>query len=451
MNHNSTLASRHARLSKWTDGLARIASLTVVFVGLFFFVGMSIAQQPGDLIELKGGRKVTGKILDNNLKDAQPGEKGKSFVVFETSSGGKITLEKNKAVIGIKNGTELFGEYQQFTNTLSDSPDDHWKAYNWCAAQPSGKIKYAEQMTFHLRRIVAQDANDSDAFRRLGFENIKGRWVDQEQFNTSRGYVLEKGRWRPQLVAQLHLATDLVDQARGDVKQAFSRWRRNAEKLNASEFGSQYNAIFAGLKELTNRDTISFIAGFFDVFDKDSKTLMRDAIMEAVGTVDGQVAMFKLVNIAGAYPDPAVRSRAITLLEQPLYDRVKVVDLLSQPGYLKHNDNRVVRQAAYAIGEMGTSNGVLPLIGSIRTTHQFTNPNAKPDGAIGSSFDNQGGAGLQLGNDGPKVIKKEVLNKEVLDALKRITNTDKGTDPVVWMNWYVENFTLGSFSVRDDK
>jgi hypothetical protein len=425
-------------------------ALAFMVSGSLFFTGPANAIQPNDVIELKGGRELTGKVLDDNLKNDQDAGKGKVFVLVETAAGGKITLEKNKAVVGIKDGEELFGDYRQFINGLSDSPEDHRKAYEWCTKQTGGKIKYAEQMTFHLRRIVAQDANDGDAFRRLGFENVNGKWVNEEQFNTSRGYVVEKGVWRPQLVTQLHEAADLVDQARGDVKQAFSRWKRNAEKLSATEFGSQYNVIFAELKALTNLDTVSFIAGYFDAFDKQRKTLMRDIIMEAVGTVGGQAATFKLVNIAAAHPDPMLRSRAITLLEQPHYDRVRVVDLLSQPGYLRHNDNRVVRQAAYAIGEMGTYNGVLPLIGSIRTTHQFANPNAKPNGAIGGAFDNQGGSGLQLGDNGPKVIKQTVENKEVLDALRRITQTDKGTDPVAWMDWYVENYTLGNVSVRGD-
>jgi hypothetical protein len=75
--------------------------------------------------------------------------------------------------------------------------------------------------------------------------------------------------------------------------------------------------------------------------------------------------------------------------------------------------------------------------------------NAQP-GRLGSTFDNQGGGGLNI-QGGPKAVEVEIENKEVRDALRRITEEDFGFSESLWLNWYVDNHTIANIDLRRDE
>jgi len=43
-----------------------------------------------------------------------------------------------------------------------------------------------------------------------------------------------------------------------------------------------------------------------------------------------------------------------------------------------------------------------------------------------------------------------VENKDVEDALKRITRLNFGTNQADWLSWYIQNHTLNEINLRED-
>jgi hypothetical protein len=57
---------------------------------------------------------------------------------------------------------------------------------------------------------------------------------------------------------------------------------------------------------------------------------------------------------------------------------------------------------------------------------------------------------LNLGGGGPATINVLVENKDVENALKKITKLNFGFDEASWLRWYNETHTLNHLNLRTD-
>ena len=400
------------------------------------------SDEPADTLVLKGGRELNAKVLAPE-EQVEINGKTRTTVALETPAGGKLKLERGKVVSDVKLMSEELAAYREFTTGLSDTVADHWKAVEWCREQPSGKLKLADQITYHLRRIVSLDENDEKAQRALGNENVNGHWVNEELFNRTRGYTREGGKWRSQIALQVSEVLESGKSSLGDTKEGFGKWKRAISKMSDSEVSSQQVTAVRELQQLITPNSLAFIC---EQFDDEKREAVQQVYLEAIAIQKNRFAMGKLVDVALTHPRPAVREKALAYLKQ--FDRDDVA--LQAVSYLGNAENSVVANAGVLLGVMESPRAILPLIKHLKTRHTVKNPKAGKEGQIQGSFDNQGANGLSMGASGPATVNVMVENKDVEDALKRITKLNFGMNQADWMGWYIENHTLNEINLRQD-
>lgn len=404
--------------------------------------GQNPQDLPGDQLQLKGGRSLPAQVVTAESKQELDG-KSRTVVEVQTPAGGKLKLEKGKVVTAVKLATEEFAAYREFSAPLGDTVADHWKAVEWCEAQTSGKLKLADQINYHLRRIVALDEDDAKAQKALGNTNVNGRWVNEELFYRSRGYHREGSTWRSRVTGQLNEALDAGKSSLGDVKEGMTKWKRAISKTNDTQLLAQRVQAVQDLQSLISPTTLPYVC---EQFDGEKREAVQEIYLEAIALQKNRYALGKLVDVAMTHARPVIRERALAYLKQ--YDRDDVASQASS--YLGSADNSIVANAGVLLGEMESSRAILPLIKHLKTQHKVKNPNAKQAGQIDTGFDSQGGGGLSLGGGGPTTVNLLVENKDVESALKRITKANFGFNEADWMRWYVQNHTLNHLDLRAD-
>ncbi|MFN9344574.1 MAG: hypothetical protein ACK6DB_18575 [Planctomycetota bacterium] len=404
--------------------------------------GQSPAELPGDELLLKGGRVLPAQIVEPEAKEDWKG-KPRTLVELRTAAGGKLRLEKGKVVTGVKLASDELAAYREFTKSLGDTVAEHWKAVEWCEAQSSGKLKLADQINYHLRRIVALDENDAKAQKALGNTDINGRWVNEELFYRSRGYFREGSTWRSRVTGQLNEFLDAGKSTLGDVKEGMAKWKRAIAKSSDLQLTTQRVQAVQDLQSLISPATLPYVC---EQFDAEKREAVQEIYLEAIAMQKNRYSLGKVVDVALTHPRPVIRERALSYLKQ--YDRDDVASQANS--YLGSADNSVVANAGVLLGEMESSRAILPLIKHLKTQHKVKNPNAKQAGQIDTGFDSQGGGGLSLGGGGPTTVNVLVENKDVESALKRITKVDFGFNETDWMRWYVQNHTLNHLDLRAD-
>ena len=415
-----------------------IASCLIIFCWVATAFGQELDSENNpillDTIFLKSGGELTGQVV-SELKDESDGRK---YVVFRTESGGLLKLDTGRLIKRIRVADELDAEYQRRLRLAFNDPNLLWQVYQWCEEQKSGSVRFKDELRFLLRRIVELDPNDERARRRLGYDLVDDRWVLKDQLFTAHGYVRQGTSWASELQNGLTEGDDWIRRQEGDRKRALARWQKESRKqtANVAELARQ-------LDEFCDELAVPIIME--KVAKEEPNPRLRLLFVEAFGKVPSYEANQALCYFAIEDPAVEVRERALTLLSQPHFDQSVSVRLLS--GYLGTNSNALVRCVAFAIGELGTLNAIMPLIDALETKHVIAIVGNEP-GRLGMTF-GDGGTGMTTGG-GPQSRTEMVPNDASRVALKKITGQDFGFDEVAWQNWYLENYTLYDLNVRVD-
>ncbi|NBW86204.1 MAG: HEAT repeat domain-containing protein [Planctomycetia bacterium] len=98
-------------------------------------------------------------------------------------------------------------------------------------------------------------------------------------------------------------------------------------------------------------------------------------------------------------------------------------------------DNGQVNRAAEALGRLGATSAVGPLIAALETQHVFVVGGDTSAGATSATFTPSGG-GLSMGS-GPKQTRVPRRNERVLEALVRLTGANFEWDVQAWRAWFL--------------
>jgi len=132
-----------------------------------------------DDVFLKGGGKVSGRILDRTA----------TAVVVQVGAG-NVTIPLAR-VLRIEEGRSAIKDYYDRAGRLA--PDDvaGWKELGAWAAGAG----LATQSREAYERVLAQSPQDADANRALGRVELNGRWVSEAESYRQRGYLQLDGQW----------------------------------------------------------------------------------------------------------------------------------------------------------------------------------------------------------------------------------------------------------------
>ena len=166
-----------------------------------------------------------------------------------------------------------------------------------------------------------------------------------------------------------------------------------------------------------------------------------------MGRIEGPVAISALISTTLEDPDLEVRLRAVDHLRR--IGPEPAVRMFSQS--LQSKSNRTINRAGVALGRLGNTDAVLPLIESLVTRHERI---VKPTSAITPSFgrnsDGSGGMnGLSVGG-GPKKVVRDLKNQSVLEALISLTDQNYQYSKPDWKDWYIRQQEAGEVNLRRD-
>ena len=412
--------------------------LAIVFVGQASTVGQvsSFDRESikiRDSVRLRSGVRLYGEIIKQGED-----EKGREFTIIKTEN--QSTLKLNKRFVAASHIVDADDKiYNNKIKIMDDTAAHHWSAIQWCENQRSGKVRYKDQINFHLNRIMLLDPDDTRVRHRLDYDYLdeQDRWVPRKLYWTSLGYRSRGKTWVPTLQDEVNQFSELAKSELGDRKTRFGIWKRNVTlgKLSRNELSKELFSIC---------DAIA-VPMLFEESKKVTDPEIAAIYIEAFGKVATSGAAQALVYYSvegGANAD-----RALDLLLQEHYQPSFVASHLAR--YFDPNKylNKTLQRAAFNVGVVNDLNSVLPLVGVLSTKHVVA-PAEDPN-RLTTTFSNGQVQGFSTGGSGgPKTVV--VKNSKVLEALRKLSGEDFGFDPVEWKKWYVQNHNETEVNVRGD-
>lgn len=399
-------------------------------------------------LELKSGGEILGKLhdepkyVDNRL-----------HIVFETESGGLLELDKNRMVSKIVDLQDRASRIYQELYGNADDIETHKAAVEWCATQKSGKTKYRNEINYHLRQIVKLDPNDTEAWQGIrslvtGRQVYRKRddvWVNDEARFRASGYKREGRSWQSEEALRLIEQMEASDH-QGEINDTVGKWKRLLRKNPVQARAELGNVIGPG----TIVPLFNFARGEKKDGSDRQPVLVREMIMEAIGTVDARSALETLVYFAVEDPDPTIRDRAVTLLENDrMYSPELVVQKVVRSNYLIARNNDTIQNAAFLLDRVDSQAAIVPLIGALQTKH--LRPTGERPGSLNTTARNGQVEGLRTG--GNKTHEEYWLkNPKVHQALRSLSGDTKdfGYDQAAWKAWYISTFKHIELDVRVD-
>ena len=385
--------------------MARVVVVWAVLAASWLF---SASPAGAEVFLLAGGGRIEGKLLN---RDQSPRE---TFVV-ETASG-RLTLEKSQVEqVVVPRSAEL--QYEQIYPTFPDTVDGQWKLAAWCLEQG-----LSAQRRTHLERVIELDPEHVEARRALGYSKIDGRWTTQEELMHNRGYMRYRGRWLLPQEVELLKKKEASEKAEKEWAQKLERWQNN--------LGTERDAVAReGLRTVQDPNAVK---GLSLLMKREQRERAKLLYIDALARVNTPEALHILAKTSIEDPSDEVRLSSVEALK-----KTKSHDIVAfYVGQLTSRDNHYVNRAAVGLSHMGDRTAVAPLIDHLVTVHRYkiVTGNSNP-GSISTTFSPSGGGGLSMGG-GPKIIKKDIQNQAVLDALVMLTGVNFGFEVRQWKSWF---------------
>ena len=132
-----------------------------------------------DEVVLKNGSKIEGAVTEEGNK-----------IIIDVGSG-TITVDRSD-VKAINKSNGLVEEFERRQKEIRPGDiDGHWQLYQWSRQQEGFKARAERE----LRKILEMDPNHEGARRALGFVNLKGAWLTQDEYKATLGLVKYNGEW----------------------------------------------------------------------------------------------------------------------------------------------------------------------------------------------------------------------------------------------------------------
>lgn len=143
------------------------------------FVALLPGVAGADEVLLKGGGKVSGRILSRNEKSVEV-----------DVGAGTVTIPMTSVVRIDEKRSPLDDYYERAGQLRQDDVAGWMKLASWASMQGLGT-----QARTAFEHVIAVDPGHAEAHQALGHVLLDGRWVTQEESYRARGYVQFEGEW----------------------------------------------------------------------------------------------------------------------------------------------------------------------------------------------------------------------------------------------------------------
>ena len=174
-----------------------------------------------DVVYVKGGGSFSGRILE------QTAEK----VVIDFGDG-TIGLQIDQVEI-IERGTSPLDEFDARAKKLGPKDVEGWRSLGLWASTKG----LSAQSRAAYKRVLALAPGDKEAREALGFVQVDGRWLTEEDSYRARGYVKYDGEWMTPAEVQLARADTAREQAKDEAGRRASdaQFKASMDQLQKQE------------------------------------------------------------------------------------------------------------------------------------------------------------------------------------------------------------------------
>ena len=383
-----------------------------------------------DIFLLRDEGQVRGELVNRY-------ESPRKTYVIKTASGGQVTLDADQ-VQEIKRQSPAEVKYDQVRADYPETLEGQWKLAEWCREN-----RLPKQRKVHLERVLDIDPQHAPARHALGYSQIQGRWVTQEQLMTENGYVRSKlapGKWVLPQEKELLEQHSKETKAQLDWAAKLRRWHAWLDTDKAAQAEANIRAI----------DDPYAARALAKSLASDSRREVRMIYVEALGRIDASAGLDALVTASLADDDEEIR---LACLDQVVAHHYKpAVGKYVQA--LKSKDNATINRAAVCLSQMKDPSAVSPLIDALVTTHTFRIQKGQPgqtSATFGTGPNAGGGGGFSFGGGGVEIVKQRIENRAVLQALVDLTDgVSFNYDTKAWKYWYTARKKPQSLDARRD-
>lgn len=170
-------------------------------------IALLLLLMPGSLLAdevfLKGGGKFTGRITEQD-------EERITVDIGDGSVG--FSMERVERIV---KGLSPLDEYDARAGKLGPQDVDGWrKLAQWATTKGLSR-----QSRLAYEKVMAVAPDDPDARQALGFVQLDGRWMTEEESFRARGFVKYEGEWMTPAEVQVAQSTATAEQARRDAER----------------------------------------------------------------------------------------------------------------------------------------------------------------------------------------------------------------------------------------
>jgi HEAT repeat protein len=264
-------------------------------------------------------------------------------------------------------------------------------------------------------------------------ESVAAKPPSPRELMSARGFVRYRGMWRTVQEIELIERADRVNLAQREWVSRLERLRKRLDDPRQAEAAAEE------IREIADPFAVPALAA---AIGKERMARVRACYVEALSHIRGQEAMATLVTVAIDHADPETRILAV----ERLVDLGPDMAAAAIVGALGGVDNARINRAAAALGQLGSTVAVGPLIDVLETDHMTVVGGGAAEGSTTATFTPSGG-GLAMGS-GPKRQKTRVQNQQVLEALVKLTGANFEWNTAAWRAWLANRQSPPDFDPR---
>jgi len=246
------------------------------------------------------------------------------------------------------------------------------------------------------------------------------------------GLIRYRGAWR---TAQEITLIERDEAAAVAAKQ----WRAKLERLRRQIDQPAAGRAAEEIREISDPAAVAALAV---ALAAEPVTRVRGWYLESLARIRTPDAVAVIVATARDHADQETRIAAVERLVA-IGPHQAVPPLVAA---LASADNAQVNRAAEALGRLGVTTAIGPLIDALETRHVAVVGGGQPAGSTSATFTPQGG-GLSMGG-GPKPKVVAVRNAGVLEALTALTGQNFEWNAAAWRAWLINERALPDFDPR---
>ncbi len=435
--------------------VARDATCVLAFACVVLAMAVASSHRSvADVVRLKNGGEIRGRLTHKR------GTGKSSPVTITTLTGAQVTVGRDDLEF-VTPRSPLVEEYETRARQTPPTIEAHWKLAEWCREN-----RLRRQRGEQLEQILRIDPNHEAAHRGLGHALHGSQWMTRHEAMLADGYLRHKGRY----VTQQEL--DVLEKTQ-EQRDAEQRWTDKVRLWLAWANGRHAARRAVGLQKLEAIRDPAAIPALVKFMAENDDSQLRRFFVRLLAEMDGPRPVAPLVHRSLVDSVPAIRSEAVAAL-RPSQHKLAVALYIAA---LRDPIRLVVGRAAIALGEMGDSRAVPPLIDALITEHRYqvTYQEQTPtyglgsDGSIGFAGSRSGlpahvealartgqlpyGAVVLPPPGGTvtksTVIKRREQNLEVLTALKKLTGQNFRFDQRSWHLWWAANENSSSWGATE--